>query len=87
MQTLICYTINGWPEKLEIPKELFPSYSHRSEITYHEGIILKNQKIMVTTTLCSGKKSIINQGHFGLENLKKIARPALFKSQVYDEKG
>ena len=38
MQTLICYTINGWPEKHQILKELFPYYSHCSEIMYHEGI-------------------------------------------------
>ena len=42
LQTLICYTINGWPEKRQVLKELFPYYSHRSEITYHEGILLKN---------------------------------------------
>ena len=42
LQTLICYTINGWPEKCQVLKELFPYYSHRSEITYHEGILLKN---------------------------------------------
>ena len=27
LQTLICYTINGWPEKHQVPKELFPYYS------------------------------------------------------------
>ena len=31
------------------------NYSHCSEITYHEGILLKNQKIIVTTTLHSEK--------------------------------
>ena len=46
MQTLICYTISGWREKHQVLKELFPYYSHRSEITYHEGILLKNQRII-----------------------------------------
>ena len=46
LQTLNCYTINGWPEKHQIPKELFPHCSHRSEITYHESILLKNQRII-----------------------------------------
>ena len=27
LQTLICYTIYGWPEKHQVPKELFPYYS------------------------------------------------------------
>ena len=39
---------------------------------------LKNQRIIVPTTLRSDLKSIIHQGHFGLKNLKKRARQALF---------
>ena len=35
-QTVICHTINGWPEKHQIPRELSPYYSHHSEITYHK---------------------------------------------------
>ena len=68
LQTLICYTVNGWPEKHQVPKELFPYYSHHSEITYHEGILLKNQRIIMSPFLCSKMKLIIHQGHFGLEN-------------------
>ena len=37
-----------------------------------------NQRIIVPTTLHSEMKSVIHQGHFGLENLKKHARQALF---------
>ena len=85
LQTLICYTINGWSEKHQVPKELFPYYSHRSEITYHERILLKNQRIIVPTTLRSEMKSIIHQRHFGLENSKKRARQALFWPLINSE--
>ena len=85
LQTLICYTINGWPEKHQVPKELFPYYSHRCEITYHEGILLKNQRIIVPTPLRSEIKSIIHQGLFGLENSKKRARQALFWPLINSE--
>ena len=85
MQTLICYTINGWPEKYQVPKELFPYYSHRSEITYHEEILLKNQRIIVHTTLLSEMKLIIHQEHFRLENLKKCAHQALFWPLINSE--
>ena len=92
LQTLICSTINVWPEKHQVPKELFPYYSHRSEIMYHEGILLKNQRIIVPTTLRSEMKSTIHQGYFRLENLKKRARQVLFWSLIdminrgYDKK-
>ena len=71
--------------KYRIPKELFPYYSHRSRITYHVGILLKNQKIMAPTTLCSEIKSIIHQGHFGPKNSKKHARQALFWPLIQSE--
>ena len=60
-------------------------YSHRSEITYHEGILLKNQRIIVATTLRSSMKSIINQGHFGRENSKTRARQSLFWPLINSE--
>ena len=37
LQTLICSTINVWPEKHQVPKELFPYYSHRSELLTIKG--------------------------------------------------
>ena len=85
LQTLICYTINVWPGNHQAPKESFPYYSQRSEIMYHEGILLKNQRIIVPTTLCSEMKSIIHQDHFGIENLKKCASQALFWSLINSE--
>ena len=78
LQTLICYTINVWQKKTSNAKRGISYYSHRCEITYHEGILLKNRRNIVPTTLHSEMKSIIHQGHFGLENLKKLARQALF---------
>ena len=45
LRTLICYTMNGSPEKHQVPKELFPYYPHRSETTYREGILLKNHSV------------------------------------------
>ena len=78
LQTLICYTINGWPEKHQVPKEFLSYYSYPSDITYHEGIPLRNQRIIVPTTLRSEMNSIIHKGHFGLENPKKRARQVLF---------
>ena len=85
LRTLICYTMNDWPEKHQVLKALFPYYPHRSETTYREGILLKNQRIIVSTTLRPEIKSIIHQGHFGLENSKKRARQALFWPLINSE--
>ena len=47
VQTLIKYTIEGWPEKSLISQELQPYFSHRSDISYHEGLLLKDQGSVV----------------------------------------
>ena len=51
---------NGWPEKHQTPKELFSYYSCCSETTYHEDILLKNQRIIVHTILPCNIKLIMH---------------------------
>ena len=72
-------------KKTSSTEQLFPCYSHGNEITYHDGILLKNQRIIVPTTLRSEVKSIIHKGHFGLENSKKRAHQALFWPLINSE--
>ena len=67
-----------WPEKHLIPTDLLPHYTHRSDITFCECNLLKNERIIVPTTLRAEMKSLIHQGHLGIENCKKRARQSLF---------
>ena len=78
LQTFITYTTHEWLEKHLIPTDLLPYYTHRSDIRLCEGIILKNERIIVPTTLRAEMKSLIHQGHLGIENCKKRARQSLF---------
>ena len=61
---------------------------HRSDITFCECILLKNERIIVPTTLRAEMKSLIHQGHLGIENCKNRARQSLFwplmKSEIKD---
>ena len=50
----------------------------RSDISYREGLLLKDQRIIVLSALRSEMKSILHQRHLGIENCKKQARQALF---------
>ena len=61
--------------KRVISSLLFPPCS---EIMYHEGILLKNQRYIVSTILCSEMKSIMHEVHFRLENWKKWSYQAHF---------
>ena len=67
LQTLITYTTHEWPEKHLIPTDLLPYYIYHSDITFCEGILLKNEQIIVPTTLRAEMKSLIHQGYLGIE--------------------
>ena len=69
--TLITYTTHEWPEKRLISTDLLLYYTHRSDITFCDGIILKNERVIVPTTLRAEMKALIYQGHLGIENCKK----------------
>ena len=78
LQTLITYTTHEWPEKHFIPTDLPPYYTHHSDITFCKGILLKNDRIIVLTTLRAEMKSFIHKRYLGIENCKKRARQLLF---------
>ena len=78
MQTRITYTTHELPKKHHIPTDLLPHYTHRSDITFCEGIVLKNGRITILTNLRAEMKSLIHQGHLGIKNCKKCARQSLF---------
>ena len=78
LQQLINFTMNGWPSKHNIPTVVKPYYSLHSEIVYHEGLLLKGQRIIVPSALRSKMKEIIHQGHNGMERCKYRARQSLY---------
>ena len=78
LQTLIKCTIEGWLEKSLISQDLHPCFTHHSDITNYEGLLLKDKQIVVPSALRSEIKSILHQGHLGIENCKKRAYQALF---------
>ena len=47
-------------------------------VTYHQGLFLKDQRLVVPSALRSEMKSILHQGHLGIENCKRRTRQALF---------
>ena len=71
-QKLIKHAIEGWPDKTLIPHELHSHFIHCSDISYHEGLLPKDQRIL-------------HQRHLGIENCKKRSRQALFCSLIKKE--
>ena len=42
LQTLIKYTIEGWPENTLFSHELYSYFTHGSDISYYQGLLLKD---------------------------------------------
>ena len=61
-----------------ISHELQPYFTHRSDISYHEGLLLKDQQIIVPSAPRSDMTSILHQGHLGIKDCKRRVRQALF---------
>ena len=51
LQTLTTYTTHEWPKKHLMPTDLHLYYTHHRDTTFCEGILLKNEWIIVPTTL------------------------------------
>ena len=51
MQTLKMYTENGWPEKSKMDTSVSPYINYRDEISYHNGLLLKADRIIVPTSM------------------------------------
>ena len=54
LQKLEDFTVNGWPEKKNVPSEVRPYFNCRDEISYSHGLLLKGEKIIVPSSLRKG---------------------------------
>ena len=52
---------------------LRPYHHHNSVVTHQDGL-LKDQQIIVPSTLWLGIRKILHQGHLGIEKTKSLAR-------------
>ena len=74
LQTLINYTVNGWPSVPDISPDAKRFYSQCHEIVFNHDLLLKGQRIIVTASFHSEVKHLIHQGHLGVDKCKLRAR-------------
>ena len=71
------YTEKGWPQqKKDVDSLVHPYYKYRDEITAANGLLLRNERIIVPTTMRQEMRTKIHAGHLGIE--KSRAREVLF---------
>ena len=69
----------GWPTTREkCPQALHDYWNFREELTIEDGIILKQERIVMPTTLRHDTLNTIHHGHLGQEKCLLRARSAVF---------
>ena len=76
LQLLKNYTLHGWPSAFD--QSVKPFFSIREEISYHDGVVLKGQRVIVPLKMRAEIKSILHQGHFGISRTQANARTSVF---------
>ena len=79
LKLLSQYVKHGWPvDTKEIPFAVRPYYNYRDELTLLNGVLLKDNRIIVPHSLRQDMKLLLHTGHLGIIKMKGRARDTLF---------
>jgi hypothetical protein len=68
MQTLKATILMGWPmEREEVPIHIREFWTYREELTLHNGVLFKSQRIIIPKAMRTEITSRIHSSHLGIE--------------------
>ena len=90
LQQLKQVVLAGWPErKHDCPPTITPYWNCRDEISVHNSIIFRGERVIIPKKLQQEMLRIIHGAHLGVEKCKRRARDVLYwpgmNAQVEDE--
>lgn len=85
IQTIIQYIIDGWPSKSELPEQIRIYLPYQEELSTHNGIVYRNDRILVPRKLRSSILQKLHQSHSGIEATMKLARDTVFWPGLNDQ--
>lgn len=79
MQQIIHYIRNGWPVSIDkVPDGVKIFYKHRNELSFQDGIVFRNDRIVVPYLLRRKITEKVHVSHNGVEGTLKLARANVF---------
>ena len=79
MQTLKTTILIGWPERREeVPVQIREFWNYREELTLHNGIIFKNQRVIIPKALRPELTTRAHSSHQGIEACLRRAKDVVF---------
>ena len=80
------YVLNGWPNnRKQVDSAVRPYYNVRDEITLYQDVLLKGDRIIVSSSLREEMRQKIHLGHLGIEKCKARARSTLYWPGMINE--
>ncbi|XP_049867459.1 uncharacterized protein K02A2.6-like isoform X1 [Pectinophora gossypiella] len=74
LSTVLRYTVDGWPEKRMLGKELLPYYNKRNELSVDRNCLFWSHRIIIPSVLRESVLSELHESHFGIVRMKQQAR-------------
>lgn len=79
IQMLIQFIIEGWPDvKKELPDQLRVFWKHRDELYTQNGLIYRNNRILIPTKIRAEILERLHSSHSGIVATIKLARDTVF---------
>ncbi|CAB4026756.1 Hypothetical predicted protein [Paramuricea clavata] len=79
MKTLFSTIQRGWPEtRKQTPCEIHDYWNYRDELSEVDGILLKQDKIIIPLSMRGKMLERIHESHMGIEKSKRRARDIMF---------
>nr|XP_042912826.1 uncharacterized protein K02A2.6-like [Parasteatoda tepidariorum] len=73
------YCEKGWPKEAQsVPQEVKHYFKIRNELYLECGLLLKDSKIVIPSSLRHEMLLLIHEGHFGIEKSKNRAREVMY---------
>lgn len=78
--------LRGWPEnKNQVSEDLKCYWNFRMDLVIENGVVLKNNQILIPISLRQEFLKKIHSGHLGIEATKKLAKEAVFWPNMLSE--
>jgi len=79
MQTLKTTILIGWPERREeVPVQIREFWNFREELTLHNGILFKNQRVIILKALRQELTARAHSSYQGIEACIRRAKDVIF---------
>ena len=71
--------MKGWPDtRKELPDQVTPYFSYRDELTLHDGLIFKEENVVVPESIRKPLKEHLHISHLGGDSMLRRARECVF---------